>query len=108
MFALQKSFLNEIFEKYPEIAKVIKKQSTQKYHKIIKRPLHQQRRKVIDDLNKNNSYRIIKIEEKHLPYYSSEDEKSSEKAEKSLENLSIPELQALLHHKINRLHSALN
>jgi hypothetical protein len=50
-FALKKTFLAKLFEKYPQIGNKITKDSYKRYIKTIREPLHEQRIKDIEDYN---------------------------------------------------------
>ena len=97
--------MKEIFAKHPEIASKIKIESAKRYSKMIRDPLHQQRRKEIEDLNKKSAYKIIKIEDKKEAHDDSEEvnQDSDTMMDDQFRKASIPELHNILKKKIEAI-----
>ncbi|CAI2386506.1 unnamed protein product [Moneuplotes crassus] len=63
-YALEKSFLDDIFQKYPQIAYNIRQDSEKRYKKEIMKPLHNKRMKDLEDYNEKSAYKSIQITNK--------------------------------------------
>jgi len=107
--ALQKKFMKEVFAKHPEIASKIKAESTKRYSKMIRDPLHEHRIKEIEDLNKKSAYKIIKIEDKKEAFVeSNQDENEEDVMDDEFRNASIPELHNILKKKVESINDEMN
>lgn len=61
VFALQKDFLKDLFETYPDIGKKIKSDSYNRYKKMIREPLLSKREQDVEQLNNRNTYKSYQI-----------------------------------------------
>lgn len=111
VFAIQRKFLKEVFKVHTEIAAKIKAESIVRYSKFIREPIHFQRRKEIEDINKKSAYRIIKIEDKKeatQPFDIDTYQKANTYLQNDLEGASISELHTILKKKVDSINEEMS
>ncbi|CAI2360541.1 unnamed protein product [Moneuplotes crassus] len=104
-YALGKSFLNDIFKKYPEIMSNIRKDSEKRYKKAIMKPLHNQRMNDLEAYNKKSAYKFIQITNTDKLFEKKKKPTPQEKLQKKFERdspIDINDLENMLIKEMSR------